>query len=346
MAAMNGVKVEDDMKIKPDPEDEAEGGFADDDEYEDTGELTMPREEQEIWLAKVPKWMWEALSEANDSEEPLHIGQLNTYEDLSLKPAEREREKTHRFVFNKDFKRASKIPKEYELEFTKADPPNMHIFSEKDLPGYKANPFSRSNKQDYNAGKAQGVQKGRRYRKAIPKQTALLRSIRKELSCTPVDNKEYHEFMEKRKKQVEKSQITLESGGDYLPTNADMNFGTLIRGTTKKKSGQDNKAARIPEVELVPMLFDAFKQYKYWSLKTLRTRTRQPEQYLKQVLSGIAELVTSGPFNGNWTLKKESYIDFDDANVEEIAPEAGDPSSPEDVDDLEDDEDEEMEDVV
>lgn len=238
MATANGgVKLEDDVNIKSELDNAAPTGFADDDEYEDTGELTMPRGEQEIWLARVPKWMWTALSTANETDDPIQVGRIDFFPpDMSLPPSERSQR--GKFTFSSNWPKATGIPKEYDVALTKDALPNTHIFSEKDLPGYKPHSYNRNMNNrgtDFNAGQANQdgkpgfrIQKRQRYRKAIPKHTALHRTLKKEVNCTPVENQEYRDYMEIRKKEGEKSEITLENGGDYLPTNAEMNFGTLI----------------------------------------------------------------------------------------------------------------------
>ena len=72
-----------------------------------------------------------------------------------------------------------------------------------------------------------------------------------------------------------------------------------------KTRGQDNKAARIPQNELLDMIQDCFKEYRYWGLKTLRDKLRQPESYLRQTLELVAQQVRQGPQANTWQLKKE-----------------------------------------
>lgn len=77
--AMNGVKMEDDMHIKSDPETSPPTGFMDDDDYEDTGELSLPTEPPQLWLTRIPKWLWESLANAGDEDE-IEIGKIRVYE--------------------------------------------------------------------------------------------------------------------------------------------------------------------------------------------------------------------------------------------------------------------------
>jgi transcription initiation factor TFIIF subunit beta len=129
-------------------------------------------------------------------------------------------------------------------------------------------------------------------------------------------------------------------------------------GEVKKHRPQENKAARISEGELLDMLANLFKEYKFWPLKRLKERTRQPEAFLREQLSQIAILVKQGSAANTWTLKpqmaatikmsEDDLMDYipDEADVkqEDIAPVLSGP----DVDsvDDDDDDDQEMEDVV
>lgn len=61
--------------------------------------------------------------------------------------------------------------------------------------------------------------------------------------------------------------------------------------------------ARMPRNQLLDELFRHFQERERWSIKVLRDRTQQPEAYLKEVLSEIADLNRSGEFNGTWELK-------------------------------------------
>lgn len=81
----------------------------------------------------------------------------------------------------------------------------------------------------------------------------------------------------------------------------------------------------MPQNELLDLIFDCFRAYKYWPFKTLKAKLRQPEAYLKQTLEMVAHLVKSGDFAMTWELKPEakesSYASaaYGDAK-EEMAP--------------------------
>lgn len=104
----------------------------------------------------------------------------------------------------------------------------------------------------------------------------------------------------------------------------------------------------MPKNELLDMLFECFKEYKYWHLKDLRSRTMQPESYLREVLDSIAELVRQGASANTWRLKQTGPDGGFDTSAFADAQEAVAPARPE-LDDLSDDDEDEknvkMEDV-
>ena len=103
----------------------------------------------------------------------------------------------------------------------------------------------------------------------------------------------------------------------------------------------------MPQNELMDLIFDCFKDYRYWTLASLKQRLRQPEAFLKETLDKVASLIRSGTMTGKYQLKPEAApLQSSDAgafiNVKaEAAPDA-DPNGPDIVDE---DDDEEMEDV-
>ena len=59
----------------------------------------------------------------------------------------------------------------------------------------------------------------------------------------------------------------------------------------------------MPRNQLLDILFALYREKPRWSARDLRARTEQPESYLKEVLSEIADLHRSGEFNGLYELK-------------------------------------------
>ena len=137
--------------IKIDPE-MASPSLADIDEYEDTGELVMPRkvktwgDEPEIpagWLLRIPKELWAGLADLPMDDE-IHIGNVKVWK---IAP---EKEK-FRLEVNPNLPGWDQIPKQYDMtpteQSTKKDKDpilkNTFLFSEKNLPGFRRNTGAR-----------------------------------------------------------------------------------------------------------------------------------------------------------------------------------------------------------
>jgi transcription initiation factor TFIIF subunit beta len=87
----------------------------------------------------------------------------------------------------------------------------------------------------------------------------------------------------------------------------------------------------MPQNELLDLIFQCFREFRYWPFKTLKSRLAQPEAYLKQTLEMVAHLVKSGDFAMTWELKPEASnnqyanaTSYDGAK-EELPPGADDP---------------------
>jgi transcription initiation factor TFIIF subunit beta len=61
----------------------------------------------------------------------------------------------------------------------------------------------------------------------------------------------------------------------------------------------------MPRNELMDLLFAAFDKFPYWSFKGIVEHTKQPNQYLKEILAEICILNKRGPYAGNYQLKPE-----------------------------------------
>ncbi|KAI5180711.1 transcription initiation factor TFIIF subunit beta [Nematocida sp. AWRm80] len=56
----------------------------------------------------------------------------------------------------------------------------------------------------------------------------------------------------------------------------------------RKKLLLDRKRERLAKAEVMDILFRAFEEYPYWSLKDLSDRSGQPQAYIQEILSEIA----------------------------------------------------------
>ncbi|EGG22940.1 TFIIF subunit [Cavenderia fasciculata] len=72
-----------------------------------------------------------------------------------------------------------------------------------------------------------------------------------------------------------------------------------------KTKKQEDKRERMAEDELVDLLFHLFEEKTYWDLKSLISRTEQPQAWLKQVLERICILNKRGPHRNYYEIKSE-----------------------------------------
>jgi transcription initiation factor TFIIF subunit beta len=95
------------------------------------------------------------------------------------------------------------------------------------------------------------------------------------------------------------------------------------KGEKPGQKTQTQKAARMPQNELLDRLFACFRKYKYWSMKALRAELQQPEAYLRETLEKIAVLAKSGRFATQWSLKLENLPETGELGEETSAPTMG-----------------------
>jgi transcription initiation factor TFIIF subunit beta len=324
-----------------------------DDFYEDTGELALPKKEdppKEVWLTRIPDWLyaavadWDALAEGNDNDQ-IEIGEVLAFATTSGI----DKTRPMRVFLNDAWRAKAKLPAAFQLDPSQTSDTvlgNTYVFTEKDLPGYRLPSFgfgqrgaqgNFSGAQDPNAR----VQKRGRWRKAIPKHTALLGHATRHYNANPLDTTEFKDFSTARITQAiqgthRHTVITRETDVTNY-THLQKRFDSFIKPINKHKS-QQNKAARVSREELVDMLHALFDEFQYWPMKALKLRTKQPEQFLKEVLAEIAQLVRSGSFASTWQRQPFFNATRNLSQQQTAAPEAPD---------MEDsDAEEEMEDVV
>lgn len=126
-------------------------------------------------------------------------------------------------LLSQDLAQNRDLPREYNLQIVEQDPINTFVFSEKDLPGYRAYSADRApprfkdrrrvektRRSDYNFRKAIPSEciplyKCTKLKLVIAEQTALAGQVRTEINCLPVENKDYVEYMRRRAKEESES---------------------------------------------------------------------------------------------------------------------------------------------
>ncbi|KAF9894629.1 hypothetical protein FE257_006517 [Aspergillus nanangensis] len=331
------IKQDPDIKEDPDDKDLVLADIDDEDLYEDAGDLDFASAAQNVWLSRLPRSLWEYWSKLDDDEE-VQIGTIriegppNDIKRVSLRINDRPD--------NQD------LPKDYLLqrqtinnENISHSTQNTYVFTEKEIPGHENRMvvFGEARSALYESMKRDLRKKERKkkwepyVRKTIPKQTALVGSVSEEFNCLPVENAEFQRLSEQKALQALKPKretvfIDKVPGKLLQPRNVlPGDKGAFVQATRPAKlKPQENKSTRMPQNELLDLIYQCFREYKYWPTKTLKARLRQPEAYLKQTLEMVAHLVKSGDFAMTWELKPEakesSYAMAYGEAKEELAP--------------------------
>ncbi|KAL8823750.1 MAG: hypothetical protein Q9191_005581 [Dirinaria sp. TL-2023a] len=337
--------------------------LAEDDIYEDAGDLEFAEASRNLFLTRIPKYLWKYWSTL-DNEQEIRLGTVRVEGTI-------EKPESLSLMLSLDIAKKAMLPAEYVLQMTNAQPTNTFVFNEKDLPGYTASRKGgfKTSGGDVPLALARtktggqdptGIDKNRRYRgrRGIPKQTAIAGRIKKELNCLPVDNTDYKRIMETRAREAGKKTrprteyqpgLVAATGGTTMVPGAGLGFTSFIKTKNKKgEKSQKMKAARIAQNELLDLIYDCFKQYEYWPFRSLKERLQQPDAYLKETLEMVAHLVRSGTFANNWQLKPEAkggaYEAYEQAKDEKAPDDGLDEGSDSEGED--DENEEEMEDVL
>ncbi|PLN82749.1 transcription initiation factor IIF, beta subunit [Aspergillus taichungensis] len=307
--------------IKPDPDskDAVHADIGDDDLYEDAGDLDFTNAAQSVWLSRIPRSLWQNWENLDDDEE-IQVGTVriegppNDIKRVSLRLNEREDNR--------------EIPKDYILqrqtinnENISHSTQNTYVFTEKEIPGgdNRMVVFGEARSALYESMKRDARKKERKkkwepyVRRTVPKLTALVGSVGEEFNCLPVENEEFRMLSEKKALEalkpkretvfIDKVPGKLLQARNLLPGEK----SAFVQATKAPKlKPQENKSTRMPQNELLDLIYQCFREYRYWPFKNLKARLRQPEAYLKQTLEMIAHLVKSGDFAMTWELKPEA----------------------------------------
>ncbi|TKA55091.1 hypothetical protein B0A55_13428 [Friedmanniomyces simplex] len=329
---MDTVKAEIKPEIKTDPSSTTTKGLADIEAYEDDIDTSFPDPAAQAWLVKVPEDLWKAWAEVYKDapdDTPIEVGKMRIYHQPPEEQADTKKQKIQ-IRLHQNVPQLQGVGKQYNVAVTTSDYSNVVVFSEKDLPGHKPQPFGRSNRQanskptgipsrDQRYGNTTNTTSSKygRSRSAIPKQTSLAPRIQHEASATPVMNADYEASFARTwaAHMAPKSHTTYLGAVDRgmhpgLSSNLNTfsSFGLSARPGKGNKRGTANGAAagrskdknvRVSKPELLDALQGCFRRYRYWPLKALRIELRQPEAWIKEVLEEVAVLVRSGDFAMN-----------------------------------------------
>lgn len=363
------------LYIKPDPDSKpSPGALSEDDIYEDAGDLEFNTDPayQRMYLARVPKYVWDAWQGLDDESEI----QIGTIRQCSTKGAKGVPKLSLHMLLRKDLAQHQSIPKEYNLDVTESKVKNTFVFTEQDLPGFKsrsqmkfdpksANMPARLMRPKFDKLNPRGPYDPNKrfqpyFRKAVPKKTMIAGKVAHEVNCITVDNEEAQRLLAMRTIEAMKPKMhTKFLKQDFSVTRkgfiqpGSISAQNTFSGFIKTKSAlpgqrsQTQKTARMPQNELLDRIFECFRKYNYWSMKALRTELQQPEAYLREMLEKVASLAKSGKFATLWSLKSENRMDsYEDTIAPTMEGDLGGEDSDGAEDDGENDVDMKFEDVA
>ncbi|KTW31128.1 transcription factor IIF subunit TFG2 [Pneumocystis jirovecii RU7] len=265
-------------------------------DYEDdAGDLDMSKIRSKVWLVKVPKFLLDRWELVKDDGVDLGIIRIQNGKSDNIK------------LIIPDVESNKDLPLEYNVFVMNRHTRNAYVFAEREEK-------SMQNFSDATLFRETCRKGGSSPCKPSQKHIALVGTIAHECNISPIINEQYRKVMQARSKAASqpKRKIQMLSNHSSLTrnfmtlgmpeTNAGR-FSSFIKNT--RKSASDQKASRLPRNELLDILFKCFDDYDYYSMKTLKEITKQPETYLKEVLESIAVLLKKGPYIMKWTLKTE-----------------------------------------
>ncbi|KAI7857493.1 transcription initiation factor IIF, beta subunit-domain-containing protein [Circinella umbellata] len=236
---------------------------------DDDDDLKLDNADTKVWLVKVPKFLankWKQVDEDN-----VNLGSIRIYNE-----APPGRSSAISLVLPESD--TDPIPHEYSIHIPQGEVMNKYVFSQSE----------------------HGVK-------------SINGTVHHECSATPTQFEPYRGIMRKRVLDAGTPQRTVQVLGQnnqpvFVPgaSNAmqSTGFSDFIQ-SKKQKTDNKEKATRMPRNELMDVLFAAFERYPYWSFKGIVEHTKQPSQYLKEVLQEICILNKRGPYASNYQLKPE-----------------------------------------
>ncbi|KAH8555819.1 transcription initiation factor IIF, beta subunit-domain-containing protein [Umbelopsis sp. PMI_123] len=240
---------------------------------EDADDLNISNISTKIWLVKVPNFLAEKWK--NVDQDSMNLGTVRIY---NRNP---EGSNSHVKLILPDNEMTSDIPKEYSIKIPAGEVENKYVFG--------------SNEH----GAA----------------TRVVGKIHHECHVSPANWAAYRDIMRKRVHEADRptrsvQEIEQRNQPVFAPGASSgmpaSDFSSFI--PSKKPRIDKEKATRMPRNELMDMLFAAFERYPYWSLKGIAEHTKQPMQYLKEILSEICILNKRGPYTSTYQLKAEYKV--------------------------------------
>lgn len=329
------VKTENGTGARNQEEDNDPALLSDPEEYLEENEsldMNLSQGLQKVWLVKLPRYLadkWTNRDNLNGEE----LGKVMIRQNQSVAGKKKLEVK---LVLNETTQDLNDIPKEYNLSLINTQVKNTYVFSEENLSRFKqevtemgempeqpelADLNKDADRRPERADRFYRVQKNGQderknvpFIKTIPKKTKLVGKIVHDCQIIPLrDDAKYSQMLVRRQNISQGQARPKVTFLTDIPGVVQSQAGPSLTGKSTSmffksnpvKNKADGRAIRMPKKDLLDLLFRLFEEYEYWSIKGLKEKTRQPEQYLKESLELIATLIKKGPYTAKYMLKPE-----------------------------------------
>lgn len=235
--------------------------------------------ERRVWLVKIPDFLAEAMEEILDSmslpdvppNSETEIGLVRLFAPTADSPA---RVTVH---LNRDgVAELHECPRDYDMKFVKSQQ-KMHMFCEV-------------------------LSEGRA--------TTIEGRVEQECHLKPQFNDEYRAMLQHRTVEANRPRRTVQfvdSKSERVQVGLvpHVREQDLLNRRRARLIEPDQRRERLPETDVMNMLFRAFEQYPLWTLRGLAEHTQQPVVHVREILSKIANYNTRGPNKNLYELKPE-----------------------------------------
>lgn len=279
------VKVED---VMPDSPTALSDTYMDDGDFDDPA-LNFDNISQQLWMSRLPKYLWETLAKIGDPK-ALDQALANIPDeqeiDLGTIRIEGNLEKPDRVSLKlSDIPYFSTIEKEYILKIQTGQarrgkqPGQVFMFSEKNKDGFKqranvwdnldedGNPTMRSQLfQEVLKDEKKKENKGKyrpRARRPIPKTTNISGTVTHEFDTVPVENQEHKQFDKQRTEELLKPKEVEETG--IADVDSRIMFGSILTAAERQSINKVRSLSAQRHARLT--LYSKHRQRDNW-LKT------------------------------------------------------------------------------
>ena len=232
----------------------------------ESGSIETSSSERRVWLVKMPDFVFDRITEL-DGDGELDVGAVRIHPAVGDTPV--------RVTIKLDEDGpCGDIPLEYELRVTKSQQ-HMHMFSED---------------EDNRAVSIDG-------------------RVEQECQMKPIFNQGYREVLQNRTLEANRPLRTVQMVNAF---DSPVGLGLpkyqqerMLIERYNRRVAPELRRERLPQDQVLDMLFRAFERQTHCSLQQLVDATHQPVQYLKETLAEIAIYNMRGPYKNLYELKPE-----------------------------------------